>query len=423
MSGRRSTQPAGPAACVMGNTDLVRTLAPFGVPCVAVAAAGAPVRYSRFTKAVVDWPSDGRDPEHFVERLVRFGQRQPEPPVLFYETDEYLLFVSRYRERLGSAFRFVIDDAARVEDMVDKARFHDLAARLGLPVPTTRVLSPSAGSAVPTTDLVFPLIVKPLTRADGRWAEVERLGKVVRVDTPAQLRAMWPRLAAVGQDFLVQEVIPGPETKVESYHVYVDDRGQVAGEFTGRKIRTRPVEYGHSTALEITDTEDVATLGRALVERLGLRGVAKLDFKRAPDGRLRLLEVNPRFNIWHYPGALAGVNLPGLVWADLTGRPRPRVTRARPGVCWCHPWDVAAARDWGVPLTRWLPWALRCEAKSVFNWDDPMPLIRHGAWRIGRRVSPRARRAPVEVVEHPTAFGADAGAMVPDRDAHAERAG
>ena len=43
---------------------------------------------------------------------------------------------------------------------------------------------------------------------------------------------------------------------------------------------------------------------------LGLRGVAKLDFKRTAAGELVLLEVNPRFNLWHLPGAVAGVNLP-----------------------------------------------------------------------------------------------------------------
>src|SRR5215470_19812901 len=40
-----------------------------------------------------------------------------------------------------------------------------------------------------------------------------------------------------------------------------------------------------------------------------LTGVAKPDFKRAPDGRLLLLEINPRFNLWHHLGAVAGVNL------------------------------------------------------------------------------------------------------------------
>ena len=40
---------------------------------------------------------------------------------------------------------------------------------------------------------------------------------------------------------------------------------------------------GHTTALEITDVEDVRRRGRAIVEQLALNGVAKLDFKRDPD--------------------------------------------------------------------------------------------------------------------------------------------
>jgi len=138
---------------------------------------------------------------------------------------------------------------------------------------------------------------------------------------------------ALGQDVLAQELVPGPETRIESYHVYVDRSGTIAGEFTGRKIRTLPATCGHSTALEISDAADVRAEGRALAEKLDLRGVAKFDFKRGPDGRLHLLEINPRFNLWHHLGAAAGVNLPAMVYADLTGLPRPRAengARRRP---------------------------------------------------------------------------------------------
>jgi D-aspartate ligase len=137
------------------------------------------------------------------------------------------------------------------------------------------------------------------------------------------LQAVWPQLRATGLTLLAQEFIPGSEAKIESYHCYVDAERRFAGEFTGKKIRTYPLSYGHTTALEITDAADVRRIGRDIVERLQLTGVAKLDFKRDPQGNLRLLEVNPRFNLWHHPAALAGVNIPALVYADLTGSPRP----------------------------------------------------------------------------------------------------
>jgi D-aspartate ligase len=134
------------------------------------------------------------------------------------------------------------------------------------------------------------------------------------------------------------------------------------------------------------DLPDVTALGREVVGKLGLRGVAKLDFKRAPDGQLFLFEVNPRFTLWHHAGACAGVNIPAIVFGDLTGRKRPDAAKARDGVRWCKVWsDAPAARAGGLSLSRWLPWMLGCQAKSAFAWDDPMPLLGAVMWRwLGR---------------------------------------
>ena len=155
-------------------------------------------------------------------------------------------------------------------------------------------------------DIPFPVVIKPLTRRTDRWTPVGGSGKALRVDTLEALRLLWPRIVAANVPMLAQTLVPGAETDVESYHVYVDEPGDIVAEFTGRKIRTWPTQFGHSTALVITDSADVASAGRAVVRRLDLRGVAKLDFKRGPDGRLYLLEVIPRFTLWHHPAALAG---------------------------------------------------------------------------------------------------------------------
>ena len=115
---------------------------------------------------------------------------------------------------------------------------------------------------------------------------------------------------------------------------------------------------------------------------IGLRGLAKVDFKRAPDGELRLLEVNPRFTLWHHLAAVAGVNIPELVYADLVGLPRPAVGTVRPGVCWSMPWrDAAAARASGLAPVPWLGWTIRCEAKSHIALDDPFPCLCGLVWR------------------------------------------
>lgn len=370
-----------PLACVLGDMDLVRPLGLAGIKCAVAVPPGAASRYSRFTTHAIEWTHPWEQTDRLVENLIQFGKNQGERPVLFFESDGELLLVSRNRQRLQKYFRFAIAEQELVEDLVDKARFQELAERLALPVPPAQRLSSSADWA--EFNLLFPIVVKPLTRRPELWKAVVKSGKALRIDTAEDFRRMWPQLRTSGVDLLAQELIPGPESCVESYHVYVDADGQILGEFTGRKIRTYPREYGDSTALITTDQPDVTALGRSLVQRLQLRGVAKFDFKRSPDGALYLLEVNPRVNLWHHLGALAGVNLPAIVYGDLLGHPKPAVNQAVAGVRWCRAWqDVLAARESNVEIRGWLPWAISCEAKRLLAWDDPMPIVRGVLWRV-----------------------------------------
>lgn len=383
-----STHPhGGPLACVLGDMDLIRPLGLAGIRSAVVAPKGSGLANSRYTERLLPLDTERTSEGELVDALLAFGKGQAQPPVLYYEEDAHLLMVSRHRQRLAAVFQFVVPEAGLVEQLVDKALFQRLAQERGLPVPRACMLRPGPGSSPPHLDLRYPLIVKPLTRRES-WATIEQEGKALRLDGVGDLRVLWPRLTDAGLDLLAQELIPGPETAIESYHVYVDARGAVAGEFTGRKIRTYPAAFGHSTALTLTDLRgqaaDVAALGRAVAARIGLRGVAKFDFKRDPHGRLYLLEINARFNLWHHLGAVAGVNLPALVYADLTGRDRPRAAIARAGCCWCRPGrDRLAAREAGLSTLAWMAWVARCEAGAL-HWEDPMPLIKPRLQRLAR---------------------------------------
>jgi D-aspartate ligase len=374
--------------------DLVRPLGLSGISCAVVTHRGDAAAYSRFTHEVIERADPMTEPDVLLERLMAYARRQSEPPVLYYGQDTDLLFVSRHREHLRRAFRFVIADPSLVEDLVDKARFRVLAQRLNLPVPAGICVDASAVSPL-DLPLRFPVVVKPASRERGNWTAVAAGAKALGARTPEELRGIWSSLARERLKVFVQEMVPGPETRVESYHVYVNVAGERIAEFTGRKIRTDPATYGETTALQLTEERDVAKLGRDVTRRLGLRGVAKLDFKRNLTGGLHLLEVNPRFNLWHHPAAKAGVNLPALVYADLVGLTRPTPRPARPGVRWVyHAHDARAARRQGVPLYRWIPWALSAETKAVVSLDDPLPAVMGGLARIGARVGvgPRARR-------------------------------
>jgi D-aspartate ligase len=380
---------AAALALVMGDVDLVRALGLADIPVAFFGLPDASARFSRHVRVVLPWIDHWRNQEELTAALMAFGRSQREPPVLYPQTDAALLLASRNRDELAAAFRLMLADAQLIEQLVDKGRFEALAIREGLPVPRAERLRPQPGQPPPPLPLSYPLILKPVVRGVG-WASLGEGAKAMHVAGPDAWAAIWPRLAEAHAEVLVQELVRGPESAIESYHAYVDETGAIAGEFTGRKIRTFPPRYGYSTAVEVTELPDVTRLGRDVLERVGIRGVAKADFKRDERGRLHLLEINPRFNLWHYPAAIAGVNLPALVHADLTGRPRPPGRRPTRPVAWCMPlWDARAAYAAGVSPLAWLRWARGCQAISGLSLQDPLPFIRGTLASAVRRRVPR----------------------------------
>lgn len=371
-------------ACVVGGVEIVRALGAAGIRSAVVAPPGASARLSRFAVEGID-----RDDRPLADVLAEYGAARPTRVPLFYDTDAALLEISRHRERLARLFRFLLPEPNLIEDLVDKARFQALGERVGLPLPPAQHVRPAATSPG-DVQVSFPLILKAVPFRDERWDRLGEPGKVLRVEDARDLERVWPRLAEAGLDLMAQELIPGGEDHLVSYHVYVDSRGEIAGEFTGRKIRTYPIEHGMSSALVTTVDAQCLAHGRDIVQRLRLRGPAKLDFKRTPDGRMFLLEVNPRYTLWVHPGAVAGVNLTALAHADLTGTARAAIRPVRAGVRWIQPrLDFAAARNTGVALHRWLWFAAHCESNHLLDWKDPRAVVR----RYGTALRDRARRA------------------------------
>jgi predicted ATP-grasp superfamily ATP-dependent carboligase len=341
--------------------------------------------------------------EGLIAELLRFSSSISTPssrPVLYVDNDDDLLFLSRNRDRLARAYRFALPSPDLLEDLVDKRRFATLATRTNLPTPETHVIAQGTATRDPRVQSWsrFPCIVKPGLRDHwfgSRLADhvVAGTQKAICLKSRDELQAMAADLEAHPSDFILQPLIEGGEDHMVSYHAYVSN-GAVIADFTGRKVRTAPREYGFSTYVQITDDERVRGIGREIVARLGFHGVIKLDFKEDErDGRLYLLEANPRFNLWHHPGAIAGVNLPALVYADLVspGSARPEARPLRTGVRWM--WalaDLQAYRATGeLDAFRWLREFAGAHVVEDLCWSDPLP----GMARLVGRLRPRLTKS------------------------------
>lgn len=383
-----------PLALVAGDISMVRALGRQGIPvALATAETEAPILHSRYCRQIVRIPSWVSDPDGAVEALIRWARTQPSRPVLFYQGDHDLVAVSRARARLAEVFAFVLPPAGLVDALTDKLKFEDLARERELPVPRTLRLRPGDDVRAKLHDWVdFPAVLKPSMRTNW-YSRIGRLQKALRVESRAELDEQLALIGALDIDLLVQAAVEGGEDRIVSYHAYVRPDGSIAAEFTGRKIRTFPRLYGISSHVTITDDPEVMRAGRSVVSKLGFTGVLKADFKiDARDERMFLLEINPRFNLWHHPGTLAGVPIPQIVYEDCTGAARrrepPRLSRS--GVRWVDPvLDWMASREYRAAgeLTqgRWLLQLATATINEGFTLRDPMPGLIALRARLERR--------------------------------------
>lgn len=381
---------------LFGGLSVLRALGLARIPViVASLERRTPSMASRHCAGSVELPP-GAGREAIVEALVREGRelaaRHGAPPPLFYDNDDRLALVQDYRRALAPHFALLLNEPELGDALLDKARFQALAERRRLPVPR-RIDWPALGAEP------GPVLVKPKTRTGwedspvrrqlfggGGKARVFESGRAARLDRAVQQLA--GRLA-------FQEYVPGGDRSLWSFHGFAAPGGEVLQGFVGRKIRTWPELTGDSAYLELAREPELERLGRDLAARLGLAGVFKMDFKRsAATGRFYLLEINARFNIWHYLGAKNGVNLPQVAYDFLTRGKRAAPAAARTRYRWLAlRYDLRAYRELrarrALGAAGWL-WSLAQAPKvyELFSWTDPAPFLRF--WR--RRLDSRWQR-------------------------------
>ncbi|HEX6692992.1 MAG TPA: hypothetical protein VF110_17765 [Burkholderiales bacterium] len=378
---------AGPPALLLGRLNVARALGAGGIASHIASPLPDELAFaSRFCTGRIKLPPlDDRDA--VVDALLRAGERIDGAP-LYFGDDDYLDLVQDRREALSRRFRFILSDPEVARALIHKRRFAAFARRRGLPVPRALEwgeLATWRGAVLvkPKAKIAWEnsAVLAQLLGGAGKARVFESGREVIANAAAARLR----------DDVLFQEYVAGGDRQLWSFHGYADERGELLAWFIGHKIRTWPELTGASSFLELAHNPELERIGRDAAERATLKGVFKLDFKQdAVTGRYSLLEVNARYNLWHYLGARNGINLPRVAYDYLVHGRRPQPTRYR---C-THRWvdlrvDRQAYRQLHaqgrLSLAGWL-WSLARTPKvyTLLAWDDPLPFARYWLRRIKR---------------------------------------
>ncbi len=385
---------------LLGGLNIVRALGLAGIPAIiASSERRTPSMSSRYCAGTIGLPALA-EREAVVAALVRHGRRlaalHGAPVPLFYDNDDRLALVQDHRAQLAPHFALLLNEPQLGEALLDKARFQALAERYALPVPRRlewQGLSVERG----------PVLVKPKTRLAWEQSSIRLqlfggAGKA-RVFATGREARLHPLLAQLAGQVAFQEYVPGGDDAIWSFHGFCAPGGEVLEWFVGRKLRTFPALTGDSSYLRLAHDDALARLGCDIAARLGLAGVFKMDFKRSEaTGRFYLLEINTRFNLWHYLGARNGVNLPRVAYEYLTAGRRPQRSACGTRYRWLNmAYDRRAYRELAargeLTLWRWIASLLAApKVYELFAWRDPLPFLRYWQTRLRSALSRRMQR-------------------------------
>ena len=387
MRGSAALHREVPAVVVGGTLNalgVVRSLGRARVPVMLLETTWkCPAAWSRHCTYVRVPSLEG---EALIEALVRLASELGCQPVLLLTTDESVLAVSAFRDRLESLYRIDLPAAPIVQALADKAEFHALAEREGFATPRGRVLTGKA-DLDRIAELEPPLVVKP---ADKTLVLAGVVDRAVRADTLGQARAAAVQMLSRAPSLIVQEWVDGPDTDLFFTLFTCGREGELAGIFPGRKLVCSPPAVG-STAVCVAApevAEELCRQTRQFVERVGYRGIGSLEFKRhSRTGRFLIIEPTVGRTDWQEEIAtLCGINIPVLAYRTAVGTAMPLARDvAFPRYAWRSDRQFSVPRTTLASLTR--------VVDGYFRWSDPLPaLYYYGGERLAMRVWRRTTR-------------------------------
>lgn len=382
-------QPGGPPPAVIFNSGpaglaVARSLGKRGIPIVALdKKSGQPAQVSRYTAGVCTIPDPIADEDGFIQALVEVGQCLPQRGVLFPCGDEWMLTVTRHRERLAPYYYVPAADHAVIATLLNKATLYEAAAAVEIPV--SPAYDPRMENPYQIAERMnYPCILRPAVKQDF----TSRYGSSVALAySSTDLLALIDK--APDLHLLVQEQIPASTDNLYTVACYLDREQQARGTFVGLRKATYPAGVGTSCLVEPAEQPALERAAIALLQHVGYTGIAEVEFMWDPrDSMFKLLDVNPRPWKWVGLPIAAGVDLPWLAYQDALGH----VETAGPAqhdVTWISTVDYVALRaaegmvavDDFMDTTQWthLFSGQTADGKrivdSLYTPDDPVPFL------------------------------------------------
>jgi predicted ATP-grasp superfamily ATP-dependent carboligase len=333
--------------------------------------------YSRYIKALL-CPHPLKEEKQFVEFLLSIAKKQKEKIVLFITADDFLISISRNRKSLREYILMNISAENLIESIVDKYEQYKITHDAGVIVPKT--FSPNNLDEVAKLkqELVYPVFVK--AQEVTSWRDKIKGGrKGFFINNAQELMDIFKMVFEVEVKAIVQELIRGPDTNHFKICCYVSQQNEILLAFTLQKIRQCPIKFGVGSVVQSIYYPELLRVGKKLFRDINYRGVGSAEFKLdEKDGKLKLIEINPRYWQQNILADKCGVNFPLIDYLEVTGQKPRHIVDFSVGIKWINiHLDFKSYLSYKKlrELNAW-EWLNSLRGKKIFSvlaWDDIIP--------------------------------------------------
>lgn len=248
----------------------------------------AAARLSRYCSTAFDYPVSTNAAAAFVDSILEFV-RAHAIDLIIPVTDWTLGPLSAQREKFAGICRIAMPSREALEFASDKYRTIQLAEKIGISVPKT-VLARSVGDLSQIQGGPFPVVVKD--RFSVRWANDKAVfGSVSYAYSAAELEQKAAARVGIAGDVLIQEFTSGAGIGFSCFMV----GGKSFLPFQWRRVReVDPRGSASSARKSLTLDPSLVSHSVQLIAEMGFEGVAMVEYKKARDGALILMEINGR---------------------------------------------------------------------------------------------------------------------------------
>lgn len=360
---------------------VVRSLGRMGIPVKGFDyKSGGPGFYSKYAETGL-CPNPYLEPDQLCEFLLGQGKILDDKGIFFPTSDEFVLFLSRYRSELSPFFHLALPSAEIIEALLNKRWQYDMAKEHGVPIPQTFYPATKKDIAEIVAAAHYPVIIKPCQTFI--WKEKGFKTKGYRANDKLSLERILLFVLDKNVEVIVQSLIPG---SVESFHevcCYLSIESRPLALFIKKKIRQFPNEMGLGSMMESVRDNNLAAMTLKLFQGIHYHGVGEVEYKKDPrDGLYKMIEINARLTLQNRLADYCGINLPYTQYLDILGRLDDRLNMDYPeGKKWL--WaeiDFESFKELyrhnRINLKQWMASILKVHVEAVFSARDPYPFFK-----------------------------------------------